>query len=111
MPWPGSDHVPIPIATGERFTSLHQFQTLLARRGVQYLRPCICVCGGITGGRKIAALAEAFDAQIVPHNPLSPVSLAACLQLGAAIPNLAIQEYPSANPDTEGHAELAPTTP
>lgn len=101
-----ADHIPIPIATGERFTSLHQFQTLLARRGVQYLRPCICICGGITGGRKIAALAEANDAQIVPHNPLSPVSLAACLQLGAAIPNLAIQEYPAANPETEGHANL-----
>ena len=35
-----------------------------------------------------------MTSQIVPHNPLSPVSLAACLQLGAAIPNLAIQEYP-----------------
>lgn len=101
-----ADHIPIPIATGERYTSLHQFQTLLGRRGVQFLRPCICVCGGITAGKKIAALAEAFDAQIVPHNPLSPVSLAACLQLGAAIPNLAIQEYPSANPETEGHSEL-----
>lgn len=101
-----ADHVPIPIATGERYTSLHQFQTLLARRGVQFLRPCICLCGGITGGRKIAALAEAYDAQIVPHNPLSPVSLAACLQLGAAIPNLAIQEYPSASPGADGSAEL-----
>jgi galactonate dehydratase len=31
--------------------------------------------------------------QIVPHNPLSPIGLAACLQLAAAIPNFAIQEY------------------
>ena len=45
-------HIPIPIATGERYTSLHQFQTLLGRRGVQFLRPCICVCGGITGGQE-----------------------------------------------------------
>src|SRR5882757_9008611 len=101
-----ADHIPIPIATGERYTSLHQFQTLLARRGAQFLRPCICLCGGITGGRKIAALAEAHDVQIVPHNPLSPVSLAACLQLGAAIPTLAIQEYPSATPDADGTAML-----
>jgi galactonate dehydratase len=101
-----ADHIPIPIATGERFTSLHQFQTLLARRGVQYLRPCICLCGGITGGRKIAALAEANDAQIVPHNPLSPVSLAACLQLDAALPNVAIQEYPSGDVTADGHAHL-----
>lgn len=101
-----ASQIPIPIATGERFTSIYQFQTLLSLNAVQFLRPCICICGGITAGRKIAALAESFNAQIVPHNPLSPVSLAACLQLGAAIPNLAIQEYPSANPDAEGHGRL-----
>jgi galactonate dehydratase len=89
-----ADHIPIPVATGERFTSLHAFQALLARNGVQFLRPCVCICGGITAGRKIAALAEAYDAQIVPHNPLSPLGLAASLQLAAGIPNFAIQEYP-----------------
>ena len=31
---------------------------------------------------------------MVPHNPLSPVSTAACIQLAAAVPNFAIQEYP-----------------
>jgi len=65
-------HIDIPIATGERFTSLYQFQTLLTRDAVQYLRPDVCLCGGITGAKKIAALAEAHDAWIVPHNPLSP---------------------------------------
>ena len=85
-------HIDIPIATGERFTSLYQFQALLTRDAVQYLRPDVCLCGGITGAKKIAALAEAHDAWIVPHNPLSPVSTAACLQIAACIPNFAIQE-------------------
>jgi len=93
-----ADHIPIPIATGERFISLHQFQALLTRRGVQYLRPDVCMVGGITATKKIAALAEAHDAMIVPHNPLSPVSTAACLQVAACIPNFAIQEYPSGTP-------------
>ena len=31
---------------------------------------------------------------MVPHNPLSPVSTAACIQLAACIPNFALQEYP-----------------
>jgi galactonate dehydratase len=31
---------------------------------------------------------------VVPHNPLSPVSTAACLQLAACIPNFFLQEYP-----------------
>jgi galactonate dehydratase len=67
---------------------------LLARGGAQYVRASVCVCGGISGAKKIAALAEAHHLSIVPHNPLSPVSTAACLQVDAAIPNLAIQELP-----------------
>lgn len=101
-----ADHIPIPVATGERFTSLYQFQTLLTRHAVQYLRPDVCLCGGITGAKKIAALAEAHDAWVVPHNPLSVVSTAACLQIAACIPNFAIQEYPTRTPEIDGGTEL-----
>ena len=97
-----ADHIPIPIATGERYVSLYQFQALMNRRGAEYLRPCITMCGGITAGKKIAAMAEAHDIQIAFHNPLSPVNLAACLQLDACISNFAIQEYPYDNSDLEG---------
>jgi galactonate dehydratase len=101
-----ADHIPIPVATGERFISLYQFQTLLSRHAVQYLRPDVCLCGGITGAKKIAALAEAHDAWVVPHNPLSPISTAACLQIAACIPNFAIQEYPSRTPEIDGGKAL-----
>jgi galactonate dehydratase len=101
-----AQHTSIPIATGERFTSLYQFQTLLTRNAVQYLRPDVCLCGGITGTKKIAAMAEAHDAWVVPHNPLSPVSTAACLQIAACIPNFAIQEYPSRTPEIDGGSAL-----
>ncbi|MCZ6539802.1 MAG: mandelate racemase/muconate lactonizing enzyme family protein [Chloroflexi bacterium] len=84
----------IPIATGERFTSLWEFQMALARNAVQYIRPDVCLVGGISGARKIAALAEANHVGVVPHNPLSPVSTAACLQIAATAPNFALQEYP-----------------
>jgi len=99
-------HIDIPIATGERFTSIYQFQTLLTRNAVQYLRPDACLVGGITGMKKVAAIAEAHDAWVVPHNPLSPISTAACLQIAACIPNFAIQEYPSRTPDLDGGKEL-----
>jgi galactonate dehydratase len=52
------------------------------------------MAGGLTHCKKIAALAEAHHVGVVPHNPISPVSTAACLQLAACIPNFAIQEYP-----------------
>jgi galactonate dehydratase len=84
----------IPIATGERLLTIHEFEMLLSRGAVQYVRPDVCICGGITGAKKIAAIAEAHYVNVVPHNPLSPVSTAACLQIAACIPNFAIQEYP-----------------
>jgi len=52
------------------------------------------MAGGLTHCKKIAALAEAHHVSVVPHNPLSPVSIAACVQLAACIPNFALQEYP-----------------
>ncbi|KAF6814757.1 mandelate racemase muconate lactonizing protein [Colletotrichum musicola] len=88
-----ADRVSVPIATGERFCTIYEFQALLARNGVEYARVDVAVCGGITGAKKVAALAEANHVQVVPHNPLSPIGLAACLQIVAAIPNFAIQEY------------------
>jgi galactonate dehydratase len=84
----------IPIATGERFSSIWEFQMALSRNSVQYIRPDVCLVGGISGAHKIAALAEAHHVGVVPHNPLSPVSTAACLQIAATAPNFALQEYP-----------------
>ena len=99
----------IPIATGERIHTIWEFEMLLRRGAVQYVRPDVCICGGLTHAKKVAALAEAHNVQVVPHNPLSPVSTAACIQLAACIPNFALQEYPlreglpagSSHPDTK----------
>lgn len=87
--------IDIPIATGERFTSLWDFQMLISRGAVQMVRPDVCIVGGITGARKVAALAEASHIGVVPHNPLSPVSTAACLQIAATAPNFVLQEFPN----------------
>lgn len=89
-----ANNIHIPIATGERLHTIHEFQALLSRGAVQYVRPDVCMAGGITHSKKIAALAEAHHVNVVPHNPLSPVSTAACIQLAACIPNFALQEYP-----------------
>ncbi len=98
-------NIGIPIATGERLHTIYEFQMLLARGTVQYVRPDVCLAGGISGSKKIAALAEAYHVGVVPHNPLSPVSTAACLQLAACIPNFTIQEYPTGE-DTAPKSEI-----
>ena len=90
-----ANHIAIPIATGERLHTIHEFEMLLKRGAVQYVRPDVCMVGGISHAKKIAALAEAHYVGVVPHNPLSPVSTAACVQFAACIPNFAIQEYPT----------------
>ncbi|WP_071430033.1 mandelate racemase/muconate lactonizing enzyme family protein [Angelakisella massiliensis] len=89
-----ADHSPVPIATGERIHTIQEYQMLLQRHSMAYARVSVCICGGITGARKIAHIAEAHGALIVPHNPLSPVSTAACLQVAASVENFAIQELP-----------------
>ena len=109
--------ISIPIATGERLHTIYEFQMLLARGAAQYVRPSVCLCGGLTGAKKIAALAEAHHVGVVPHNPLSPVCLTASLQLDACIPNFALQEYPTSeyiwenggNTELIGHDIVAST--
>lgn len=89
-----AEHVRVPVATGERLHTVQEFAMLLSRRAMDYARVSVCVAGGITGARKIAAVAEAYGVPIVPHNPLSPVSTAACLQVALAVENCALMELP-----------------
>ena len=44
--------------------------------------------------KKISAIAEANYVGVVPHNPLSCVLTAACVQIDAATHNIPVQEYP-----------------
>jgi galactonate dehydratase len=81
----------IPIATGERLYSRQEFLSVL-QAGVAIVQPDVAHAGGISEVRRIAALAETFDALIAPHSPLGPLALAACLQVGFVTPNYLIQE-------------------
>ena len=87
--------ISIPIATGERCINIQEMELIMTKKAARYVRPDVCALGGITPAKKVAAMAEANYVGIVPHNPLGPVSTAACLQLDASIPNFTIQEFPS----------------
>ena len=82
----------IPIATGERLYSKWEFRSLLEAGAASVLQPDLSHAGGIFEGRIIAGMAEAYYAAVAPHCPLGPISLAACLQLDASIPNFLAQE-------------------
>jgi len=83
----------LPIATGERVFTKWGFREILEKQAAAILQPDLCHAGGINEVRIIAGMAEASYAGIAPHNPLGPISLAACIQLDASIPNFIAQEH------------------
>lgn len=82
----------IPIATGERLTTIFDFIQVLEDGAAMYLQPDLGSCGGITECKKIASAAEGYYAQMAPHVWGGPVITAAALQIDASIPNFLIQE-------------------
>lgn len=85
-------HVRIPLATGERMTTKAEFGALLRHGGVKILQPALGRVGGIWEAKKIAAMAEVFNAEMAPHLYAGPVEWAANIHLAASIPNLLIAE-------------------
>ncbi len=85
----------LPIATGERIFTKWGFRELLEKKAASILQPDLCHAGGITEGRIIAGMAEAYYVPIAPHNPMGPISLASGLHLAASVPNFLVQEQVS----------------
>ena len=86
-----AEAIAIPVATGERLTTKHEFSAAL-RAGVQILQPALGRAGGIWECRKIAAIAETYNAQMAPHLYAGPIEWAANVQLAASIPNVLLAE-------------------
>lgn len=83
---------PVPIATGERLMSKYEFSALLENTEVGIIQPDLANTGGVTEGKKIAAMAEAKHVNFAPHNPQGPVATAICAHVCASTPNFMIQE-------------------
>ena len=81
----------IPIATGERLTTRGEFHAAL-KSGVTILQPDIGRSGGIWETKKIAVIAELFNAQIAPHIYCGPIAHAAAAQVAFSSPNFLILE-------------------
>ena len=89
---------PVPLATGEQFGSKWEFRELVEKERIDYRRVDPCIAGGITEAKKIAAMCETHHVKLAVHNPLGPVSTAACLHLNLSCPNFGVQE-PSYRPE------------
>jgi L-alanine-DL-glutamate epimerase-like enolase superfamily enzyme len=89
----------MPIAAGESEFTCFDFRDLVARRTVDVLQPDLAICGGLTEGLKVSALAVADQVELAPHCWGSPYSFVAGLTLAFASPAAVYVEVPSgANP-------------
>ncbi|MBI2195362.1 MAG: mandelate racemase/muconate lactonizing enzyme family protein [Planctomycetes bacterium] len=86
------EHVNVPLAAGEQWANKWEFRPAIEGEWIDFVRMDLCIAGGLTEGKKIAAMAEAHLIQILPHNPLGPVCAAASLHLDLACPNAGPQE-------------------
>ena len=85
-------HISVPIATGEQLASKWEWQALIEESLMDYCRVDLCICGGLTEAKKIAGWCETHYIEQAPHNPLGPVSTAACLHFDLSTPLFAVQE-------------------
>ena len=84
----------VPLAAGEQFSSKWEFRQLIEEEWIDYARVDLCIAGGFTEAKKIAGWCETHYIKLAVHNPLGPVSSAACLHLNLACPNVGVQEQP-----------------
>ena len=112
----------IPIATGERLCTKHEFARVLECGAASILQMDLGRVGGLLEAKKIAALAETRSAQIAPHLYCGPVVAAANIHIATCSPNFLILEsigtfvgpYMSMVKGTiawEGGYIIPPTTP
>lgn len=86
---------PIPIAAGERIYTRNGFRNLLDTKGVDIIMPDIGNCGGMFEFVQIAAMAEAYNVRVSPHNCASSLCTAASLQaVAASAMSMPLETYP-----------------
>ncbi len=95
-----------PIAAGERWATIYTVREFVEKQAVDVLQCDVVNCGGITGMKKIAALAEAHYIGMAPHNPNGPVATAINLHFAAMIPNFFILETIGSESDRKIFSEI-----
>jgi galactonate dehydratase len=71
---------------------LEEFARLTALRACDVVQMDLTHCGGLSVGKKIAAMAQAQDLRIAPHCSIGPVALCAALHFDWSTPSVSIQE-------------------
>jgi len=84
----------VPLAAGEQYGSKWDFRQIVEEDLIDYARIDLAICGGLTEAKKIAGWCETHYIRVAVHNPIGPVSTAACLHFNLATSNFGVQELP-----------------
>jgi galactonate dehydratase len=84
--------VPMHVTASETVAGRRQFLSLIEARAVDVVMLDLSWCGGVTEAKAIAALAEAAELPVAPHDCTGPVVWAASCHLSLNAPNALIQE-------------------
>ena len=82
----------VRICTGEKIEGFRAFFPFIAEGGIDVLHPDLCWCGGISGGRKIAELADHYGLPVALHNCGTLVHNMANVHFGACVRNFSMSE-------------------
>jgi mannonate dehydratase len=88
-------HTTTPLAIGEVFNTVWDYQTLITEQLIDYVRSAVTHTGGISPMKRLMDFAGLYQIKSGMHGPtdISPVGMAAAMHLGLAIHNFGIQEY------------------
>lgn len=86
--------VNVRIAGGELNPSLQEFRLYLEKGCLDVYQPDATFAGGISGARKVAAMAEAAGLQFAPHTWTNGIGFMANLHVAASVPNCPFIEFP-----------------
>ena len=84
---------PIPVSANENMYDRSHFRQLITENAARFIQFDVLVLGGMTEGRRLAALAEYWHLPVTLHHAASVVCMAANLHLAAGVPNCDSVEY------------------
>ncbi|RFC67569.1 MULTISPECIES: mandelate racemase/muconate lactonizing enzyme family protein [Mesorhizobium] len=83
---------PTPVCASETLGSRWPYKEMLDRDAIGIVMVDLCWTGGLTEGRKIAAMGETYHKPFAPHDCIGPVGFAAAVHMSFSQPNTLIQE-------------------
>lgn len=84
----------IRLAAGEMVRNLHEARDLVVRGNIDVVQPDVVLAGGISGCRRVAALANLFGRAFSPHTWSTGMGLVANLHLACAVSTCEFIEVP-----------------